>query len=191
MITAKITDGEAATPAVTWNVTVTDVDRTPPAPSIAIQPAAPMTLEDLSVLITEQLPDPDGDTIDDYTYAWAANAGPTASVDDVQPNAATRKNDEWTITVTAITHPYSDAVETASDPASASVTIVNTPPDAVDGVTADDEHTVQTIVVTAIDPDVDDGTDVLNYSILTGPIAAQGTATIVNGDGTNGADANQ
>ncbi len=191
VITAKITDGEAATTVVTWNVTVTDVDRQPPPPSLAIQPAAPMTSEDLTVVITEQLPDPDGDTIDGYTYAWAANAGPTDSTTTVQANAATRKNDQWTITVTAITHPYSDAVETASDPASASVTIVNTPPDAVDDVSADDEDTVQTIVVTAIDPDVDDSVDALTYSIITGPTAAQGTATIVDGNGTNGAAVNE
>ena len=34
-----------------------------------------MTLDDLSVLITEQLPDPDGDVVDSYTYVWVANAG--------------------------------------------------------------------------------------------------------------------
>jgi hypothetical protein len=189
-VTATITDEEGGARVATFNITVTDVDRVPDAPTIAIQPDAPKTQDSLDVDLVEQVADPDGDAIT-YTTTWTSGIARDIIAGSNLNHFETKKKEVWTATVTADTAPYQDGV-VSSDDATDSVTILNTPAVAVDATNeSGDEDDELVITLDAIDPDIsadndliDDGVEDLTFALVDLPTADQGTVTLDGGDAT-------
>jgi hypothetical protein len=103
--------------------TTDSVDTEPVAtlspPVVSVGPAEPRTLDDLVAVVTP------ADTAHTLTFAWSVDgtARPDLTTDTV-PAAETSKGESWTVSVTA-----SDG-ESESDPGTASVIVLNTPPEA-------------------------------------------------------------
>jgi hypothetical protein len=94
----------------------------PTAPSVVIQPAEPTTIDDLLAVITEQAVDPEGDAIT-YQLAWTVDQAPTDLTTEDVPADRTAVDQVWTVELWAFDG------EDAGPSATASVTILNTPPD--------------------------------------------------------------
>ena len=159
-------DNQGAEVDVVWTLTVNDVDREAPAPTVAITPENPATLDDLMAEVTDQQPDPDGDEIVGYTYMWSK-----VSRDDHLDNQTlaaehTVKNDTWQVVVTPLTNPYDTEPGESANSGLAQTTIVNTPPTAVAmDVEVDEDNDLQ-ITLQGDDPDVEDGVDSLTFALV-------------------------
>lgn len=102
----------------------------PTGPEIALDPAAPTSFDDLTVVFTSEAADPNNDTLS-IGYEWAVRRvdGPADFTvrDDISgsvlPSAMTEKGQVWQVTVTV-----SDGKETAPESATAEVEILNSPP---------------------------------------------------------------
>ncbi|MGI5819484.1 MAG: hypothetical protein ACOX9R_15450 [Armatimonadota bacterium] len=113
------TDGEAT--GDPGEATATVDNSAPTRPTVSLSPQSPATDQDI-VATAEGSVDPDGDAVT-YRYSWQRNGvvqsgitGPTVSAD------LTSRDDTWQVTVTT-----TDGQST-SPGATASVTVVNTPP---------------------------------------------------------------
>jgi len=101
----------------------------PTAPSISMEPASPLTTDDLYCNVTTNSTDVDNDTIS-YTYVWYKNhvydskTGPKSDVFDTLSNTNTAKGEVWNCTVV----PY-DGVDNGTN-VTTSLTILNTAPEA-------------------------------------------------------------
>jgi hypothetical protein len=192
LVACTVTDA-GGTPAVittTWtNVTVTDVDRLPTDPVIAISPAAPTTSVALSVNYTTPSTDADGDTVT-YDIVWTHGATTVHAA--TLPAASTRKGETWSLSVRAQTLPYGTAVFSAAD--TDSVVIQNTLP--VAGVPAVVPIMAYTSnnhlpVLTGSDADVVEGVDTLSFAlvddIVHGALKTSGNGTLSSFNAASGA----
>ncbi len=129
----------------------------PTAPVVSIQPASPVTADDIVCTIATESTDADGDAIT-YTYEWLKNNQPFDETGDTITADQTTAAEGWMCTVTA-----TDSTGLASDPASDNVGIGNSPPGvpeiAIDpeAPTTDDD-VVCFVTVDADDPDGHDVT---------------------------------
>lgn len=98
------------------------VDQPPTAPEVTITPADPLTGDALVATLTTESVDPDGDAVT-YGWTWTVDGQPDATTAEV-PASATSKGQTWSVTVT----PTAGGLQ--GPPATTSVTIGNTPPDA-------------------------------------------------------------
>jgi hypothetical protein len=115
-LTAMDSVGLTASDAVAFSV-----NGLPSAPTIAIEPAAPDTLDELVASVTADAVDPEGDAIT-YTWAWTQDTAATGISSDTVPESGTSRGEVWQVTVT----PH-DAGG-AGTPGTASVTIGNAEP---------------------------------------------------------------
>ena len=119
-VEVQASDGEASGPVARAAVAV--VNSPPPRPSVAFREAAPRRGDGLAALV-QQPEDADGDRLT-HRFAWFRDGQPVeAGPEQAQlPRGTARKGQRWKVTVTA-----SDG-EAESEPASAEVLVVNTPP---------------------------------------------------------------
>ncbi len=124
------------------------IGNTPPSVQVSLSPALPTTTDDVVAEVRGH--DPDGDELT-YSYEWHVGDEPTSHTDAVLPASATTSGEIWTLWVTP-----TDG-EDDGEPASASLSIDNSPP-VVSGVeiTPAQATTTSTLSVTA-DAHDDDG----------------------------------
>lgn len=173
-VKALVTDKLGAVTTETFKIIVNDVDRKVPANfTIAFDPAAPKTADDVTAMINGAPEDPDGDAIIGYKYAWTVNGAEVAAEGAVLAAANFRKGDTVAVKAAALTKPY-DAEEVENDfmEEAVSVEIGNTVPtlalvdDAKVEATEDEAKTVAlNELVAAADPDVADGVDKLTFEV--------------------------
>jgi predicted outer membrane repeat protein len=182
-LVCRVTDsGGIASLEFVWTVRVGDVDRLPPAPEISILPVTPGTLDTLSLNIVADPVDPDGDVIVGYDISWRligasrdAFTGPTLDWRN------TAKGQAWRAAALPLTQPYGGLEYSGHDSGEATTFIHNTAPTAVHiGPIAVADGTPVEIQLIGDDPDVRDGTDSLQYEIVTPP---QGSLVALNPDG--------
>ncbi|MFT5130387.1 MAG: hypothetical protein ACI8W8_004018, partial [Rhodothermales bacterium] len=117
---------------VSWTgLRVVDVDRMPSLPGIRIVPEAPDTKDDLTIEITEQEADPDGDVIASYAISWTllGNAREAFSGSSLAASE-TQKHNIWEASVRPITNPYGEVDTATLEATRASVTVQNSVPEA-------------------------------------------------------------
>ena len=118
-----VTDALGATTEKTWDITVNDVDRAPPAPAtVAVQYAGAdvqeLKVKETPVPFAAGATDPDGDAVT-FDFAWSCGN---------KTDIANRLKDEtWTLTATSTTAPYGEKV-VSENSATATFTVVNTAP---------------------------------------------------------------
>ncbi len=95
----------------------------PTTPEVHIEPAEPRTLDDLSVVIDVESTDPLAAGAITYEHRWLRDAEDTGETGTTIASARTAKGQTWTVEVTPVT-----ADDRRGPPATASVTILNTPP---------------------------------------------------------------
>jgi len=148
---------------VTWQVTVNDVDRPAPAPTVSITPASPTTTDDLTADVAVDPVDPDGDDVTGYSYSWeVAGGGPGAIPGQTLDSSNTAKEETWEVTSYARTDPYNAGDLESPLAGTAQVTIRNEDPPTPDDVAItiyDQPWKVATL--SAGDPDGDPVTYIL------------------------------
>jgi hypothetical protein len=114
-------DGQAVSPVVSAQVTVKN--SLPGAPTVAVEPEAPTTEDDLTCRVSVDAADLDGDPVK-YRYAWTRNGQPVAALEPpaVIPAKLTSKGETWRCEAIA-----SDGVEDGPA-ARAERAIANAPP---------------------------------------------------------------
>ncbi len=122
LLTVTATDTTGLSTAV---VVPLRVDEAPGSPGISLIPVAPYTDDDLVVQLNRASVDPEGDPVS-YRYDWTVDGAPSAaSSSGSLPATTTTRGERWEVTVTA-----EDPWGTGGS-ASASVTILNSPPELV------------------------------------------------------------
>ncbi|MCO4769218.1 MAG: lamin tail domain-containing protein [Deltaproteobacteria bacterium] len=99
-VTVRVTDvdGLFGEDAVVFEIIPKDLP--PSTPIIEINPASPLSTEDLSCLITVGSADPDGEPIT-YTYSWFKNGVQALISSATLPATETASGEEWTCQVVA------------------------------------------------------------------------------------------
>jgi len=112
----------------------------PTAPLIAIQPAAPTTVDALRVVVTTPSTDVDGD-LAGYTFRWQRDGVDVAAPADPEtlPSTATTRDETWTVWASA-----RDTTGLSSSASFAEVVVANSPP------------TPPTVAVEPLEPTPDD-----------------------------------
>jgi hypothetical protein len=110
-----------------WQITIADVDRPPPAPTIIIDNLAPRTADSSSFTVS-QAPDPDGDAIFDHQGGWVRQRGELVIGGTIVDSADSAKGDLFKAIALARTTPYDDGDFVASEATEALVMILNSPP---------------------------------------------------------------
>jgi hypothetical protein len=132
----------------------------PTAPEVSIEPSEPDTLDNLEAKITIPSTDPDGDPVT-YRHEWFVDGVEQLDLTDTTvSHELTQKGETWEVVVTP-NDGYADGT-----PGTASVTIVNTPPEAPQ-VSISPEFPVEgkdDIVCTANATDVDGDTVSYQYT---------------------------
>lgn len=102
-----------------------DGNASPSEPEIAIEPATPVTGDDLTLVIVVESIDPEDDGVT-YDISWTVDGEPVEDLEDAMlvPSDLTAPDQVWEVTVRG-----NDGEET-SDAVTASVTVTNTPPTA-------------------------------------------------------------
>lgn len=101
----------------------TEKNTAPSAPTVSIGPVSPRTGDDLVAVVRTESADDQGDAVT-YSYAWLQDGVPRADLTaDRVPASETTKGELWEVTVTP------DDGELTGNAATASATIVNTPPE--------------------------------------------------------------
>ena len=130
-VTARVTDEEGllGEDAVVFEVIAEDLP--PNAPTVEISPAAPLSSDPLSCLITVGSSDPEGQPIT-YTYTWFRDGTQTLNTTANLAASETSAGEDWLCRVVA-----SDGT-LSSDPGEDSVTIGNQLPSVVEAVLGPD-----------------------------------------------------
>ena len=185
-VTANVTDALGAVTTQKFTVTVNDVDRLAPADfTLAFDPEAPKTEDNLTAVVNGTPVDPDGDVITGYKFAWTVDG---AAIDDVTGETLDqsyfKKGQTITVKAVALTTPYGgEAVENEASAEAVSAEIINTVPTiakikgAVLEATEDQAAGVYALAdfVTVTEPDVTDGVDTLTYTVTPNFDATVGT----------------
>ena len=175
-ITANVTDALGAVTTQKFTVTVNDVDRKAPADfTLAFDPEAPKTEDNLTAVVNGTPVDPDGDAITGYKFAWTVDG---AAIDGVTGETLDqsyfKKGQTVAVTAVALTTPYGgEVVENEALADAISVEVINTVPTigkikgAVLEATEDQAAGVYALAdfVTVTEPDVTDGVDTLTYTV--------------------------
>jgi hypothetical protein len=101
VITLTATDSVGLTGTDTLTL---DVNASPTAPVVSITPAAPLTTNDLAVVIDTQSTDPDnGPSPVSYSYEWSLNGNPVPAYSGLLtvPSADTANGQSWSVSVVA------------------------------------------------------------------------------------------
>lgn len=130
-VTVRATDSLGASGEDSVQFHVVPDDLPPTSPVLEIIPADPRTDDDLTCLIYAGSSDPEGAPIA-YAFRWYRDGAPTLLTTPVVPADQTAHGDSWLCEVTA----SDGALE--STPATAAVTIGNTPPEATGATLAPD-----------------------------------------------------
>jgi len=199
VLACTVTDSGGHPAAIaTWQtLRIADVDRPCGQPLIAINPATPQTLDNLSASILQAPTDPDGDVVTGYGYIWDIPGEGLPIAGNPLSHTHTRKGQVWRLTVRALTNPYQAGEVESSNAATAEITIGNTPPEALSpwGLEVNQNGALN-LQVGGLDPDVDDGIDTLLFSAASAPAhgtleafdAATGTAVYRPDAGFTGND---
>jgi len=141
-VTLTVTDGaeQATTDTVTFEVEPPDT--APSAPTVTINPAAPVTDDDLTCIITSPSVDPEGLPTTPI-YTWLRDGAPTPWATDVLPSLETARGEQWTCEVRGNDGTLS------SEPGSASVTVGNTAP-TVDSASLSPNPAFETSTLTCV-----------------------------------------
>ncbi len=182
-VVATPNDGTDDGPAVTSS-TVTVLNSTPSAPSVAISPSSPTAgVDDLVCTITSPSIDADGDSVS-YSASWtvdgAAYGGATTAsfTGDTVPGSATSDGELWVCTVTP--HDGDDAGGTGS----ASVTIAtgNHPPEITSlTVSPTTVYTDDTISASTTTRDGDGDPVTVSYAWYVDGVATGATGSSLSG----------
>jgi alpha-tubulin suppressor-like RCC1 family protein len=113
--TAEVTVADGRRAPVTGSAEVA-IANTAPTVTISLEPQAPRAGE--ALLATATVVDPDNDPIT-LTWIWDRNGGPTPFQDALIPVGTTRRDDVWTVAVTAADD------EARSEPAVAQASVLN------------------------------------------------------------------
>lgn len=140
VVTARLTDPEGLFGEATVAFTIIPKDLPPTEPTIAINPANPLSTDDLNCLIQVGSSDPDGNAIT-YTYTWFKNGVAALITDSVVLSTETSAGEEWTCQVVA----NDGALD--SPPGEDTVTIGNQAP-SVDVATLDPDPAYETTTFT-------------------------------------------
>ncbi len=126
---------------------------------VSIVPASPATTDDLTVQIDTPSIDPEGQTVT-YSYAWTINGNPSSETSDTLSFEETSKNDAVGVLVTP-----KDGTQDGTA-ATASTTVVNTPPTApgVQIAPASPEATVDDLVCSVATASTDADGDSVIYT---------------------------
>jgi hypothetical protein len=154
----------------------------PGAPDVVIEPAAPVTGDDLVAGLSMESEDPDGERAVVYSFAWYQDGALRPDLtDSVLPSEATARGQTWMVEVTP-----SDG-QAAGEFGSASVTIGNTPPSVTASMSPTSPLVSDDLEVHAEGQD-DDG-DVISFAYrwtVDGEAASQTGSTIPAADTARG-----
>lgn len=122
---AAVDSSNASSPTARATKTITGINSTPVEGTVALTPASPRTDQTLTAT-PSGFSDPDGDPIT-YAYRWLRNgtviSGATGGTLDLSQAGNGNRGDALRVEVTA-----TDSIGATSDPADATVTVVNTAP---------------------------------------------------------------
>ena len=173
---ARVTDSDGLYAQVDVDLTVNGV---PDSPEITLGPADPTTTDLLQVSIDTDAVDPEGGTLT-YTYAWSVDGAAHGETGSSIAAVETTKGETWTVTVTA-----ADELGAEGPAATASVTVLNTPPTRPALVIDPDEplpgESLQCELDTA---STDDDGDAIRYAATwtVDGVAYSGSTTLFSGD---------
>lgn len=151
-ITLAATDSDGAVASDTITLTV---NQAPTAPVVHIEPASPLTDDDLGVVIDVAASDPEGDSLSYRTTWYRDSVEVTDYTGTTVPSSATARDQVWRVEVVA-----SDGTA-EGEVGSASVTVGNTPPELASAslspgtVYTDDTITLSTSTADADGDEVD------------------------------------
>ncbi|MFT5130581.1 MAG: hypothetical protein ACI8W8_004212, partial [Rhodothermales bacterium] len=166
-LSCTVVDSLDAEVAASWSVVVTDVDRAPALPSVAILPAAPTTRDTLSLEI-QQPADPDGDAVF-YDVSWSAQAARAAFEGESLDARHTRRGESWRAQVIVVTNPYSEVPKSSQQSASAQTMIANSAPRAESAEVEILQNDSRRLTLPGSDADSAEPGEGLSYRILRHP----------------------
>ncbi len=173
-ITATVSDPDNRRATATLDI---KVNSAPSTPVIALSPERPEDADDIAVTLVEPSVDAEGDDVS-YTYRWLKNGEESGLQNPTLPAAATTRGEVWKVFVTP-----SDGLADGL-PASAEVSIDNTPPSCASATLLPSAGTTTTSFTCACsdrtDPDLGDPIeDVCTFQTEDGPIGApEGSCTL-------------
>ncbi len=190
--TAEFTKSDLTAATHTITVRVTDtlgftasdsisllVNALPEGLEVSISPADPTSADNLAVVMDTAATDPEAHSIS-YSYAWFQNGAATAYTTTSVSSAATVRADVWTVEVTPC-----DTYGCA-DPASATATVANGPPDVASvSLTPDPAAADDTMICTpASATDADGDSVTLSYAwTVDGATVTGSSSTLGSGFG--------
>ncbi|MBM4393983.1 MAG: hypothetical protein FJ090_22885, partial [Deltaproteobacteria bacterium] len=178
-VTVTPNDGEDDGDAGSASTTI--LNTAPAAPVVHIGPEGARTADDLVVVVDTPSEDADGDAVT-YTYVWTQNGRERADLlTDTVPASETTKGEFWEVTVTP-----TDGAD-AGDEATASLTILNTAPEATVAFSPEAPTTDDALlaVPSATDADGDDVSFAYAWSV-DGADAGNSTDTVAAEATTHG-----
>ncbi|MFT7521271.1 MAG: hypothetical protein ACI9MC_003422, partial [Kiritimatiellia bacterium] len=125
-VTVSPWDGKLTGTTATASVTVLN---SAPTATVSIRPDDPVTTDDVKLEVTSA--DNDRDSVS-LRYSWSLNGSVTSLTSDSLRANRTNKGEVWEVSV------YADDGETEGEPAVATVTIGNTPPEVVKAIVQSD-----------------------------------------------------
>ena len=169
VVSVSVSDsaGQSGTDSVSFLV-----NTAPDAPEISISPAAPTTLDALTVSVDTPAIDPDRDSSElTYTIEWLKNGESVEGLDSESVSAElTSRGELWVAVVT----PF-DGLN-AGSPATAEVTIVNSAPSCAEAELTPQQGDTTTVFTCACperdDPDQDLAVDTCTFTSLDGGLDA-------------------
>jgi hypothetical protein len=170
-LTLTVTDsaGQSAAAAVAVNV-----NGVPTTPAISLSPDPAYTDDALAVTIDTESEDPEGGAVS-YEYTWYLGGQPSTASSGASLDASeTARGDLWRVAVVAV-----DSSGLESDPAQASLTIQNSPPEADAATLSPDPAGTDDVITCAVGSTSDaDGDEVsLSYAWT-----VNGSAVSITGD---------
>jgi hypothetical protein len=162
-------------------LTAVPPNEAPSTPEVAITPAEPTTVDDLLAVVTVDAVDPEGDAFT-YQFSWTVDQRPVDETADTISAAATAVDQTWRVEVRAFD---GNALGGA---ATASVVVLNTPPEVAAIAIAPDPATrLDDLTCESVGFDVDGHEVAFSYAWDVGGVAAGvarqlGAGAFVKGD---------